>query len=408
MKKFPRVIFSCLLFIIPVLIIYLNVRLYYKPSFNSNETEINTDLLKQLHFLKSSLHDGAADEMQQVYPEGFIFMQAVYGLSWADVAKASNHNSKLRNEAQKEIQWAYSEVQSGKGRDRFDQTLPLPYGTYYTGWSNYLLGKKLSIERPEERDSLEVLQFSSTCKEIDSIIKTTVYPESYKGYSWPADVCVAVASLSLHDQILKPMFQQTIREWLAKVKIHKDVNGFIPYATVPGGKPIEMARGSSESLILNFLIDIDTAFAREQFDLYKYHFLDSSFGLPGIREFPKGTKNTGDVDSGPVVFDMGSAATIVGMRVLALYGDSTNAVAIRNGIEAFGFPFRSRDQKKYLFGKWPMADVFIAWSHSTEITKDKELHASENWKYKFQLYSLILLIAFAIPLRLLLKKPRKS
>jgi hypothetical protein len=342
--------------------------------------------------------------MQQVYPEGFVFTQAVYGLSWIELAAELDHNSQLYKEARQEISYALNEIQSPQGRNRFDQTLPIPFGAYYAGWDNYLLGKKLSLEGPSERNIEEIEQFKNTCKQIDSVLQTTVYPESYKGYSWAADVFVAVASLKLHDQLFDPLFEQHIQSWLNKVKASTDKNGFIPYASTTDGKPLEIARGSSESLILNFLIDIDTAFAKQQFALYKEKFLDHRFGLPGIREFPSGNENTGDVDSGPVILDMGSAATIVGMRILALYHDSTNAVAIRNGIEAFGLAYSNAEEKKYLLGQWTMADVFITWGHTTEITKQQALNASTNWRLSFQLYSLLFIAILILLLRLLFRK----
>lgn len=409
LKRAIKLFFSSLLIIIIAFILFLNLKLYYQPHFlPGKEDNVNADLLKQLSFLKNALHGGAATQMQQAYPEGFIFMQAVYGLSWAEVAIAAEKNTTSYKEAHEEIEWANNAIQSNEGKDRFDQTLPLPYGAYYTGWRNYLLGKKLLAEQPAERDSLEIMQFISTCRKIDSIIQITVYPESYKNFSWPADVFVAVASLSLHDKLFEPVFQQTIHEWLTKVKANTDINGFIPYAVAINGTPVEIARGSSQGLILNFLIDMDTAFARQQFDLYKNKFLDHRFGLPGIREFPKGNENTGDVDSGPVILDMGSAATIVGMRVFALYHDPPNAIAVRNGIEAFGIPLTGDKEKKYLLGKWPMADVFIAWAHTTEINKQASLNSNENWRWNFQLYSLVILMAIAIMLRLLLKKNKKA
>lgn len=408
LKRIVKLLISSLLILIISVILFFNLKLYYQPYFFPGKApDINADLIKQLSFLSNALHDGAATQMQQAYPEGFIFMQAVYGLSWAEVATSAEKNTALYKKAQEEIAWANKAIQSDEGKDRFDQTLPLPYGAYYTGWSNYLLGKKLSAELPSERDSIEVMQFINTCKKIDSILQTTVYPESYKNFSWPADVFVAVASLSLHDKLFKQSFQQTIHAWLDKVKDNTDINGLIPYAASTNGKPVEIARGSSQGLILNFLIDMDLAFAKQQFDLYKVKFLDHRFGLPGIREFPKGIDNTGDVDSGPVILDMGSAATIVGMRVLALYKDTINAIAVRNGIEAFGIPITANEEKKYLLGKWPMADVFIAWAHTTEKDKTTELHTAENWRLNFQLYSIILLIAIVILLKLLLKKNKQ-
>ena len=132
---------------------------------------------------------------------------------------------------------------------------------------------------------------------------------------------VSVASLSLHDKLFEPKYAQTIRDWLEKVKNQYDVNGMIPHSVRPSdGRPIEKARGSSQALMLIFLRDIDQQLASDQFKLFKEKFIDTKFGLTGIREYPKGEFGMGDVDSGPVVFGFGGAATIVGMQTLFLYG----------------------------------------------------------------------------------------
>jgi len=72
--------------------------------------------------------------MQLYYPEGFLFSNAVYALSWAEVASAINDASPLYNEASEEITWAIDAINSEKGKARFDTSLQLPYGAFYTGW----------------------------------------------------------------------------------------------------------------------------------------------------------------------------------------------------------------------------------------------------------------------------------
>ena len=124
-------------------------------------------------------------------------------------------------------------------------------------------------------------------------------------------------------------------------------------------------------------------------------FLDSRFGLPGIREVRNGLSGGEDIDSGPVIFNIGGAASVVGLRTMALYGETTAAVGLRNSIEAFGMAMESDGKKKYLFGKLPMADAFIAWANSTEPVKSKMLVAEESWKGRFRLSALLAILFMA-------------
>ncbi len=154
---------------------------------------------------------------------------------------------------------------------------------------------------------------------------------------------------------------------------------------------MESARGSSQSLILNFLIEIDADYARLKFPIYKKYFLDYRLGLPGIREYPKGQPGNGDIDSGPVVWGIGGAASIVGQRVLALYGETAAAIGIRNSIETFAWGQSNKNEKHYLFGAAPIADAFIAWSNSFESTAARNLSTDKMWWLQTQLFSLLLL-----------------
>src|SRR5215213_7510694 len=107
MKIGIKGIFTLFLLFILSLIIYLNLSLYYQPPFQTiASTPVNIDILHQLNYVQDALHEGAATEMQQVYPEGFVFMHALYGLTWADLAKPFNKNSRLYQRAITEIDWS--------------------------------------------------------------------------------------------------------------------------------------------------------------------------------------------------------------------------------------------------------------------------------------------------------------
>lgn len=103
MQNFRRSFISVLLFIVAAILIYLNCALFHQPNFHKEDNcAYNEDLLAQLHFLKTEMHNGAAIRMQESYPEGFIFMNALYGLSWCGFAEKLPYDSKLYREAQAE------------------------------------------------------------------------------------------------------------------------------------------------------------------------------------------------------------------------------------------------------------------------------------------------------------------
>jgi hypothetical protein len=368
MKLTGRLVASVLIVALLFPILVINGGYYRTPEYKNRYGDtINEDLWHQLNFLKQSIHEEAPEKMQEIYPEGYVFFNALYGLAWCDFLKDVDKKSKLFDEGFREIELASANVNSRKGSAPFSAPLPMPLGAYYTGWSTFLLGRKLSLVDSTERKELDVKLFQNNCRKIAEAIRvrSNPYLPSYPSAVWPADMMLCIAALRHHDQLFEPKYETEVADWLVNVKLKLDHHGLIPHSVdLVTGHAVETARGSSQSLILIFLLEIDSSFATQQFSIYKNQFVDQRFGLTGILEYPKGESGEGDIDSGPVIFGMGGAASIVGMRTLSTFGLTDESMALRQGIEAFAVPVKRDSTKSYLFGVLPMADVFIAWSHA--------------------------------------------
>lgn len=359
---FKAIIRIFLLFII-IPILKINIDWHYAPNC---EKGINTDVLHQLKHLKEELHHKkAATEMQQLFPEGFIFTNVLYGLAWAECLKHADKHSPIFQEGCKEIRWAISELASNQGKDIFNSQLPLSYGAFYRGWSAYLQGQYLSLNAQDTADFNIYNSFKNNCLEIKSAIEKTELPylESYAEAAWPADNILCLASLKLHDNLYPPQYSALISHWLERIKSHLDPQTqLIPHAySLSENKGVDGARGSSQSLILCFLPKIDTAFAYDQFQKYKKAFVIHRLGLPAIAEYPSNTEGEGDIDSGPVIWGVGASASIVGIKTMAENHDGVLHKSIRNSIEGLGLPLDFKENKYYLFNQLPVSDAFIAW-----------------------------------------------
>lgn len=394
-----------LLLLLPILLYLLqfNCRLYYSPEFGQTTAgRVNKTLTKQLHFLRGALEAGAGEEMQNVYPEGFLFINCLYGLAWCNTLKPLSPGSEIFQDGFQEITKTLLRIQSEDARAVFNRNLLPEYGAFYQGWTNYLLGRKLALQQAADRDSTEVLFFRSNCRKLAAAYEaaSTPYLASYTNGIWPADNVLCIAALALHDRLFPPAFQPLIRRWLERVKAGLDPQtGLIPHEVLPNGHPAAGARGSSQSLMLILLTEIDTAFAARQFEGYRKYFLDERFGLPGIREYPKGFSGSGDIDSGPVVCDIGGAASIVGIGTAMRLGRPELGIQIRNAVEGIAFPVEGAKRKRYFWGMAPMADAFLAWAHSLSPAPDPP--ASENWRWTFHGWSLLIVLGLLVLYRLL-------
>ncbi|TXF89947.1 hypothetical protein FUA23_08290 [Neolewinella aurantiaca] len=376
------------LLLLAAVVLFFNAGFYFSPDVRSDEGCCpNKDVHHQLTYLKKKIHAGAAENMQHLFPEGHLFMNALYGLTWTEL------NNEAGDEALNEIDWALAEMNSETGRRIFNEDLPLPYGAFYRGWTNYLTGKRLEADIiSQEITGLHEENFRLNCQDIAKAYAEAESPylQSYHGGIWPADNLLAIASLASYDRYFDTLrYQPLIEGWLAKVKKALDpATGLIPHVVYEGAPP-QGARGSSQSLMLSLLPEIDSAFAAEQFALYQQYFVGQRLGLPGIREYPKGMEGTGDIDSGPVIWGIGGAASVVGQRAAYVNGDYELYKGLRNSIEAFGFGFTWFGKKRYVFGQLPIADAFIAWSNSVEKTP---ADAPSSVPWPIHLVSLVLLL----------------
>ncbi len=394
--------YRSIILILLFFVVILNVRLYYSPTFSEIEdVSFNQSVYEQLQFIKAQINLGQDDEMQALYPEGYIFIHALYALSWKDLIQDIPKTSRKFKEGLTEIRHSLKAILSEQAKSIYPEDLPIPNSAFYTGWSTLILGHLLKLEGEKHLYQSDMRRFHKNCEIIEDALSKTTSPyfESYTGDAWPVDTTVAVAALQLHDKLYTPRYQQTIQDWVQKVRRHLDPHtGLIPHAVdAISNESIKGARGCSQSLTLNFLYDIDPLFAHEQFEQFISLFLDKRIGLQGLREYPKGTSGSADIDSGPVIWGIGASATIVGLRTLRRFGHHDQASMIRNNLESFGFPISVDEKKRYLFGQVLMADVFIAWSNALE-TKHRPIQ-NPWWRLQFHLSSFIFILCLMYLIR---------
>ncbi|GAB3928878.1 hypothetical protein GCM10029976_027490 [Kribbella albertanoniae] len=306
--------------------------------------------VKQLHFLRAAIDDGADHESQGLFPEGYFFLNVLYGLTWVQVATI---HPEREAEAVREARWSLDRLQSTDGTAPFEQRLDPPYGIFHAGWTNWLRGAIATL------DDSALTEYTQSSTEISKAFDAAASPYlmAYPGQAWPVDSTVAIASLALHDRLTTPHFTQTRGRWLGLVQQRLDPStGLMPHQAEPGPTG---ARATSQSIIQRFLPEIDREFARSQYQLFRDKFV-TAFG-PGVREYPKGQSGSGDVDSGPLVLGVSLSATVVSAGAARIQDDPLGDALLRVG-EVLGAPLTGLKTKRYAFGALPVGDAFVAWS----------------------------------------------
>ncbi|MBL1077730.1 hypothetical protein JK358_25340 [Nocardia sp. 2] len=320
------------------------------------------DTYRQLAFVRAAIDRGADVSAQQQFPEGYFFLNALYGLAWV---QAGRTDPSRRDEALRESRWALQRLESEQGRAAFDPSLRPGHGIFWAGWTNWLHGAILTLGGTW--DAEDVWRFSDRSAEIARAFKASETPflEAYPGQAWPVDSTVAIASLRLHDRLLGTWFDGVAVRWLAAVRQRLDpATGLLPHQVSPkDGSLLESARATSQTVILRFLPEIDPDFAKSQYQNFRARFLSYPAGFgPAIREYPEGTDGPGDVDSGPLLAGISLSATVVGLGAARVNGDTSLATALGSAGELLGAPLTLPGTKRYALGLLPIGDDFLVWS----------------------------------------------
>lgn len=341
------------------------LRLHTPSPLDRSSREIVDDALPRLRYLKGAVDDGGAERMQQYFPEGYFFTWVLYGLTWTEVGR---RDPGRRTEALREARRALVRLDSPAGRGTFDARLSPPYGVFYTGWTTWLragVARLAGGGEPSEvgRLSIDVLALGNAfTASLDTA--GSPYLPAYPDQAWPVDSVVAIAAIALGAETIGYDAEPLIQRWLAGTEQRRDpATGLLPHRVDPRtGAPVEGARGSSQAMLLRFLHEVAPIRARRDWDAFWRQFRSTMPGVPGIREYPRGTAGPADVDSGPLIFGLSASASVVAIGDAVIYGDRPAARDLTGIAEAVGGAVYWRGERGYLAGQVPVGDAFLAWS----------------------------------------------
>jgi hypothetical protein len=342
-------------------LLLLNVRLH-RPGGPST-------VQAQLRYLEGALGDGAAGEMQTLFPEGYVFTWSLYGLASARLAGQLDARDTHRAHLLAETRRALAAIHSETGRSIFEPGMEPPYGAFYASWSLYVLAEYVRAAGPANLPPPVVEGFTRECDRFAQALAAYGSPflESYPEQVWPADTAPGIAALGIHDAVVAPRYRQTIRRWVADARKRLDPRmGALTHTAEPGtGSPGGGVRGESLALMSRLLVDADPGFAREQYAILREHFLGGVVGITGMREYPHGVEGVADMDTGPLVFGFSGPAVVVGAAAARVHGDLAVADALLGGVEVVGLPLQFGGRRFYVGGTRPVGDAFIAWARTS-------------------------------------------
>jgi hypothetical protein len=205
--------------------------------------------------------------------------------------------------------------------------------------------------------------------------------DDYPGECYPNDVLWAVAAIQraarLEDTNHHELVMSLMTVFDGPVKAKEGLPAFQVDAT--SGQILQHARGCGNSGILLFASELDAEIARRWYDAYEQHFWTNNLWYSGFREFPHGASDAfDDVDSGPVVWGVGSVASAFGIGAAKTVGRLDHSVPLTLEAVAASWPTPFGFLVPGIMGKlaaqsWCLGEVALLFSMtrplpSTELT----------------------------------------
>jgi hypothetical protein len=171
---------------------------------------------------------------------------------------------------------------------------------------------------------------------VDGDFHARSYPGSGK---WTADQTVTLAAIALYDlghgTILAPPLVDGFRRMM---RAHVDRATDLYVSSISAGATSKIPRGCAVSWSTYYLMQFAPDLAAAQYAAYRRAFARDVLGLGGFREWPADRARGMDVDSGPIVFGVGMAATGFGLGAARVVGDAGTYATIARTAAVFGLP----------------------------------------------------------------------
>jgi hypothetical protein len=389
-------------------------RLYSPAAEDYGPDRVGGDAEPQLRSLRAALDRGAGTDMQALFPEGDFFTHVLYGLSWVQVGLRPGADAATRDRARAEARWAAAYLAGPGGRAPFSATLAPAYGVFYAGWSLWLRGGILALDPPAARDPAEVAAYEADCADLAAAFDagSTPFLQAYPGQAWPVDSTVAAGALRLHDAISTPRFSATLARWTTAAQALRDpATGLLPHRVNPAdGTALDTPRGSSSSIIVRFLDEVDPTWGADYYAAFRRTFVTTVAGLPGVREYQPGDPREGDVDSGPLLAGVSLSASAVTLGAALAHDDRNLADPLLHLSEFAGLPQTGADGKRYAFGLLPVGDGFLVWSKTARPwvaplpPRSYPALVAPGWQWALHIPAIALVALLGLPL--LRRRPR--
>jgi hypothetical protein len=188
----------------------------------------------------------------------------------------------------------------------------------------------------------------------------TMLIETYPGEIYPPDNTTAIAAIALYDRATGADHRALLSRWAdACRKSFVDGRGLLYQRMDSQGRPVQhTGRGSGTLLAVYFLAALDDPISSELWQAATRELDGSLLGFGGMREYPRGVRGAGDIDSGPVIAGLGVSASGFALAGARIHGDRARFRRLYASTWAVGAPVVSGGARHYAAGG-PLGDAIL-------------------------------------------------
>jgi hypothetical protein len=309
------------------------------------------------------VHDGEHAAMRAYFPEGGLFSLSFTGFALAAQAVTSGDDED-RARARREIPWLLSQTDAEANEDPFASWGNDPWrGVIFEGHRNLLRAAYAVVGGDDERILAEFHRVSERLARA-FLAAPSGNLESFPRQVWPVDNVVALESLRLHDVLFHTDYREAIVRWSEHERRLVDPTGLpVSEIDVDGARVRDGPRGCALSWTQAFLPALDAELAASLWRTDKDTWSVDVVGMRGLREWPPGERGRMDADSGPVVADIGAAASAFGVAAASVNGDADMRARMLLPLDTLTFPAANwRGEVELFGGQLLLADVLALWA----------------------------------------------
>ena len=301
--------------------------------------------------------------MNRLFPEGRLFSYSFYGFSLVNMAVSDAEDSDFREHARRELERIIYVVEDMADAPRFQSARRLvPKGGIIPAGQANLLRAGYALLGGSRADIIDSFHDMSALLYDEFMKSRVVSLETCPSMIWPVDNACALESLRLHDVLYGTKYAKACSRWAEWMASHVDAESGMMVAQVSNdGVVLDGPRGCALSWSLALMPGFAPELARSQYERYRSAWFIHVLGITGIREWSPGKRGQIDADTGPVLFDIGAAASGIGIAAAKANGDTPNLTRMLRGMELLSLPVWTPHGKHYFLGRVLLADELALW-----------------------------------------------